>query len=339
MASQNYTTAGWDIGGAHLKVAFVEDNTLMVHQWDCPLWKGISELDSLLERNMNLIPQHITQHRVTMTGELVDAFANREQGVKDIINAFSNNAKGVEALYYSQEGYLSASDAVRQADVIASVNWIASATAVAKQIDNAVFIDMGSTTTDVIEISDMGLRLQGTTDFERLKSGELIYTGVVRSCVNTIAHQVLYKNEVVPMMAENFATMADVYRILGQLPDHADLGQTMDGQAKDKQSSLVRLARMLGKDYIEADYDSWLAAAEFLSLQQRARIIEKIIKIQVNQAHANLIIAAGVGRFLVRQIAEQLNYQYQDFAECIVPDGVRFDCRASDCAPAVSMVF
>ena len=339
MADQNYNTAGWDIGGAHVKVAFVQNHALIVHQWLCPLWKGIDQLASLLEEKMTLIPVQITHHHVTMTGELVDSFKNRVQGVKAIVDTFTQHAGDVDTSYYSTQGYLDTCEAASRPDAIASANWLASAHAVARHMDNAIFIDMGSTTTDVIKIVDKQLCLHGMTDFDRLKSAELIYTGVVRSCVNTITHHVVYRDDRVPLVAENFATMADVYRILGLLPDHADLGDTMDHQPKDELSSLRRLARMVGADYQEQDHDDWLAVANYLSLRQKQHIINKIKNINADHPGIRTIVAAGIGRFLVRQIAGDLNFQYQDFADCVVPEEVQTHSTASDCAPAISLVF
>ena len=40
-------TAGYDVGGAHLKVALAEDGrTVAVRQIACPLWQGLDQLDA-----------------------------------------------------------------------------------------------------------------------------------------------------------------------------------------------------------------------------------------------------------------------------------------------------
>ena len=42
-------TAGYDVGGAHLKVALAEDGrTIAVRQIPCPLWRGMEQLDAAL---------------------------------------------------------------------------------------------------------------------------------------------------------------------------------------------------------------------------------------------------------------------------------------------------
>lgn len=333
------STVGWDIGGAHLKLAYLEGETLKTHQWACPLWKGIIELSRLLNMASSMLPESITHHNVTMTGELADCFEDRDDGVKQIIDCFIKEIKSDDVKIFSQNRSLDANEAKKQSDRVASVNWIASAEVIAQKCKDAIFIDMGSTTTDILVINNKQLQLNGLTDYERLKSGELMYTGVVRSCVNTICPDVIYKNEAVPLIAENFAVTADVYRILGLLPEHADLGETMDGQAKDKISSLKRFARMVGEDYIESNYDDWVTSAEYIATQQKNRIINKVQEIIFHHKSIRKIIGAGVGRFVIKEVADQLDLSYQDFADCIVPSEIKYDAIANDCAPAVALVF
>jgi uncharacterized hydantoinase/oxoprolinase family protein len=44
-----------------------------------------------------------------------------------------------------------------------------------------VFIDIGSTTTDLVRFGDGRVQNQGYTDGERLRSKELVYTGAIRT--------------------------------------------------------------------------------------------------------------------------------------------------------------
>lgn len=332
--------AGWDIGGAHVKLAFVHDNQLRVHQWDCPLWKGVDELVMILSKAVKEIPQTVTAHHVTMTGEMVDVFSSHDKGVEIIIETFVQVVSSQEhAWFYSSEGLLAYDQALANKSAVASANWIASAEAVGQKVKNAIFIDMGSTTTDILHINQNGLVVNGVTDFDRLITGELVYTGVVRSCVNTLCQEIPYKDYWVPLMAENFSSSADIYRILGWLPEHADYGPTMDGQAKDKASSMRRLARMIGKDYSLEDDVEWVKACEYIASQQMLMLEKSIAAITRANPDVNLIVGAGVGAFLVKLIAERLFVDYMDFTQCIIPDELHYEVTASDCAPAVALVF
>ena len=72
---------GWDVGGAHLKAARVEDGRVTAAiEVACPLWLGIDRLDvafSAVQAALGEAPLNA----VTMTGELCDLFATRAEGV------------------------------------------------------------------------------------------------------------------------------------------------------------------------------------------------------------------------------------------------------------------
>ena len=331
-------TAGWDIGGAHLKLALRSDDTLRVFQWPCPLWKGLHELVNCLHQAFKEFPNDSYTHHITMTGELVDIFSDRNQGVREIISTFVQSMPAKDKLkVYSNSTFIDAKQALQDTQAIASANWLASGHYLSRFCENTLFIDMGSTTTDLLLIKDGKVSHIGFKDAERLRSGELVYTGIVRSCVNTICESMLFQNELVPMMAENFAVSADVYRILGTLPTHADSGATMDGRAKDKTSSMRRLARMIGEDYTPDNKIGWEQAAQYISQRQKDRIATQATRLLSSLGSNGNIVAAGVGRFLIQQVATDLKVPYCDFVEKVLVDNVRYDEHAADCAPAVSL--
>ena len=336
--SNEVNTVGWDIGGAHLKLAAKFQNTLNVIQWPCPLWRGIQELVASLDIAFQQVAERRCVHHVTMTGELVDVFDTREKGVKEILAIFTSRmpAEDIVKVFASTQ-FLNIDQANANAALVASANWLASGHLLTQIYDHALFVDMGSTTTDLLLISDGKLRNIGHSDSERLRSGELVYTGIVRSCVNTISHHMLYRGTLVPMMAENFATSADVYRILEQLPDHADCGETMDGQAKDKQASMRRLARMIGEDYTPADEKVWEQAASYIAEQQKKLLADQILKKIAQLPDKKIIVAAGAGRFLIKQIAQENNIGYSEFTDKVIPNNVQYSRHAADCAPAVAL--
>lgn len=329
--------AGWDIGGAHVKLAYIENNRLCVLQWDCPLWKGLDELVSIMQVALNNIPKNISNHHVTMTGELVDIFTSRDHGVKEIMRIFLEQISLTNKVkFFSRDGLVSHEQALLDTAAVASSNWIASGRCVSGKGGSVVFVDMGSTTTDVLSIKDDKLVLNGLSDFERLRSGELVYTGVVRSCVNTVCQKILYKGDSIPLMAEYFSMTADVYRILDWLPAHADYGNTMDGKPKDKISSMRRLARMIGEDYQEHDQQEWVSVAQYIADQQMQMVKNSVM----NYCDDNsIIVGAGVGRFLIEKIASTMSVDYRDFTQYVIPQGLEHQENASDCAPAVALVF
>jgi probable H4MPT-linked C1 transfer pathway protein len=336
-------TIGWDIGGAHLKAAVIETGGIVtkVIQMPCPLWKGMNELETAIEAIGKIIPFKSALHAITMTGELVDLFQSREQGVNAIVQIMQQRFSGEKIkIFAGNMGFLPPEKFGTEAvDSIASANWLASATFAAQKIKNALFVDIGSTTTDILICSNSNVAAQGLTDFERLVSEELVYTGIVRTPVMAVSQYAEFKGYRVGLMAEYFATMADIYRLTGDLNEIHDQTDTADGAAKDFTSSARRLARMIGYDYADAEKPAWLLLAKNIRSKQLSRI-QKACEKQLSRAILTVddyFIGAGIGRFLVKRLANQLGHPYIDFSElfeCSIND---YDISIADCAPAVSV--
>ena len=69
---------------------------------------------------------------------------------------------------------------------VAAANWVATALLVARALPDAILLDCGGTTTDLIPIAGGEVAAQGRTDLERLLAGELVYTGALRTNVAAI---------------------------------------------------------------------------------------------------------------------------------------------------------
>ncbi len=334
---------GWDIGGAHLKVARLDGDgqVVAVRQIACPLWRGINELSRachLLDFNLD-DPDAV--HAVTMTGELCDIFPDRSAGVRAIIAGLLDElASGAEVrVFAGYEGWLepaAASGAAARA--VASANWLALAAYTAELIGDGMLIDIGSTTTDVIPIFDGEVRAQGRDDATRMALCELVYTGVVRTPVSSVTNSVAFRGQAHALAAETFATMADVYRLLDAIGDRDDLMPTADGQGKDHSSSARRLARMLGRDLDDDDSAEMCAVAANIASAQRRRIedaIALVLSRAPQQAHGGLLVGAGVGRFVVEAIALARGAAYRGFGELVGAPGELRDA-VSIAAPAVA---
>ena len=107
-----------------------------------------------------------------------------------------------------------------------------------------MLIDMGSTTTDIIPCD----RPQGLSDAERLQTGELVYTGFTRTPVPGITTRAPLAGQWQGLARDTFASMADVRRVLGELPDDVHQHYTTYGRGKSVTESLMRLARGFGRD-------------------------------------------------------------------------------------------
>lgn len=334
---------GWDIGGAHLKVAVLnrEGSVEFAAQRACPLWLGVSRLHQAFQELLAELPGRSGAHAVTMTGELVDLFADRDEGVREIVGAVGEILpKQAVRVYAGVSGFLTVEDIGRaHVEAIASANWLASASYCSRRVDSGLFVDIGSTTTDILTLHQHGVRAKGYTDFERLKSGELLYMGIVRTPVIAIAQVAPFEGEWVGLMAEHFATTADVFRMCGDLPAHADQTPAADGGEKTPDGSRRRLARMLGRDANAATPESWARLAGYL----RERQMFLFQKACYRQLSREVIcgnapfVGAGVGRFVVADLAKRFDRPYVDFDELIPTENRGVAARAADCAPAVSV--
>jgi len=336
---------GWDVGGAHLKAAWVNSagEVEAVYQEACHLWEGLHTLENALANILKKLPTEDTLHAVTMTGELVDLFTTRAQGVTAIIKLMQKVLPPQTLrIYAGRLGFLAPENiTTEQMDDIASANWLASASYVAQQVETGIFIDIGSTTTDILLLQQQKVAAQGYTDFKRLQSDELVYTGLVRTAVMAVAQSVYFRGVKVGLMSEYFATMADVYRVTGELHEKNDQTETADGGAKTPEASAMRLARMLGCNAEEFSFNQWQQLAYALKEQQLYRIQQAVEK-QLSRidSHENMVlVGAGIGRFLVQAIALRVGVSYQDFDSFFHTEHAQPDMQIADCAPAVAVAY
>ncbi|HMK40525.1 MAG TPA: hydantoinase/oxoprolinase family protein [Methyloceanibacter sp.] len=329
---------GWDLGGANLKLALLEGGRIaQVVQVPCPVRQDRDKFDAALKEALSLCPASV-RHAVTMTGELSDVFTERAEGVAYLVSMM-REVMGGEAVFYSgRAGFLATEDAIARPLDVASANWHASATLVADHYANGIFIDIGTTTTDLIPLRAGLPATRGYTDAERLAARELIYAGVVRTPVMAFSRRAPFAGDVQGIAAERFATMADVYRLTGDLPDEADPYPTPDLRGKSRKESAARLARMLGRDGSEAPLEAWVQLASFFAGLQLSEVVEAARALAKRETLAPdaPVIGAGCGRFLARQLASELHRPYRDFAE-MIPCAAGARAMAASCAPAVAV--
>lgn len=335
---------GWDIGGAHVKAAVIAGGKIIaVYQQPCPLWKGLVQLQLAVNTIKHELMGLNCCHALTMTGELVDLFDSRDHGVQQIILAMTELLPGSDLLVFAGvEGFLNSSQIEpRHCRLIASANWLASAAFIAQKIGNGLFVDCGSTTTDILLLNGGKVLAKGYTDYQRLMSEELIYTGIVRTAVMAVTQAAMDQGKKVGLMAEYFATMADVYRVTGELNDGHDQTDTADGAEKTVFASGRRLSRMIGCDFYADEMPRWQEFAKNLRAQQIQQI-QRGCEIRLSQqtfSSSSPLIGAGIGRFLVKQIAFNLRRPYLDFSDLLPEDAIESLMTAADCAPAVAIAY
>ena len=333
------TIIGWDIGGAHLKAALWRDGRIeAVRQIPCTLWLGIDHLSDAW-RSITALFGEADSHAVTMTGELAEIFPGRQEGVTTICRAVVGLAEGTDVRFYAgRRGFLREPDAVQAWQHVASANWHASATWIGRHWRDALLIDIGSTTTDIIPIADGVPVPRGFTDAERLETGELVYTGVTRTSLMALAGEVPFAGKWQRVMAENFATTADLYRLTGELETGDDSYPASDGRSKSAGDCRARIARMLGRDASDADEAAWLAVAQFFR-QRQLQLIDRAVAqmLSVGGGPMPTFLAAGAGDFLVMELARRWGCPSKYCTEYIPMSDGGLQRRAGVCAPAIAV--
>lgn len=323
-----YRVIGWDIGGAHVKAVMLDHQGMVIAatQRACALWQGLAPLQKVLNDVINdwQLDQMTVMHAVTMTGELVDCFSHRAEGVRAIAQTMTQHfgscrfyaANAQQTSFVSQVSGLETD--------IASMNWHASALCLQKTVQaqlpvrHALIVDIGSTTTDITACHAGHLQVSGWTDAERLLSGGLVYTGVVRTPLMAWGPSIAWQGRRQAIAAELFATSADVYRMLGWLVPKDDLAATADGQDKSLSATIQRIARMVGCDAIDHPMDTWYSLATAFQHQQ-LNMLSQVIQTQIApMASRPLIIGLGAGHWLVAQLAQELGLAYQS-ATTLIP--------------------
>jgi len=270
---------GIDVGGANLKI--VDEAGVHIHY--CPLWERAPVMDLLL-------PYAIGKNdpaAVVMSGELSDCFKNKLQGISFIVTAVRRAFPG--ARFYGTDAQFH-DHAVPQ---LAAANWLASADFLRSRYPDAVLLDIGSTTADIIPLNRFEC-LKELTDTKRLQAGYLLYTGMLRTSVATLLRSVEIAGISTPVSTEYFAASADVHLVLGHISPDLYTCDTPDRKEKTRIASLRRLARVVCADLDEIGNEGAEQIAEQFWAVQCGEICNQVKKI-ANASGAKKIIVAGIG--------------------------------------------
>ncbi len=240
---------GVDVGGANLKYAAADGRC-----FDRPfaMWTRSHELADQLTEDIARF-EGVRHLAVTMTGELADCFSDRAAGVTHIVDQVMRCLPRVSlgsASFYGTDGqFHDAASAKRNWTCIAASNWHALASCVGRRIaGDALLVDVGSTTTDVIAIHGGQVLTNSRTDFARLADQSLVYVGCRRTPACALMSELVLDGKPIPVMNEVFSTVDDARLLIGlQTEDPQDLA-TADARPRDRTHAQARLARMIGLD-------------------------------------------------------------------------------------------
>jgi probable H4MPT-linked C1 transfer pathway protein len=296
---------GWDIGAANVKAALWEgragESRAESHPYE--IWREKDRLGEILRSVLDSVslgaePSHMA---VAMTAELSDVFETKREGVIFVLNTLRNFFPGVETLVFSLSGdFVPIEEAVARPLDFAASNWLAAALWIAGQNPDCLYIDVGSTTTDIIPIVGGKVCVSGRTDFGRLSSGELVYTGAQRTNVAAIVQSIPVAGKTCSVSSEYFAISGDVHIILGNLDSSGYNCTTPDGRPPSVDAARARLARLVCADRESLPDEEIYRMARYICSRQIEQIrtgLEQVLARHPNLRHRPAI-TTGAGSFL-----------------------------------------
>ena len=320
---------GWDVGGVNTKAArVVRGELIAVHGRPFELQRAPSLLMPLLRElaaDFGVTGSAGATHAVTMTAELSQAFRTKREGVAFVLDAFASAFPSASMRVFTVDGrFIAPADAREHPLSVAAANWTATATYVARHHPDALLIDIGTTTTDIIPIVGGVVVAKGRTDPARLASGELVYTGALRTPAEAMASHVPVGGEAVGVSAEGFALSGDVHVWRGDL-DPADYTvPAPDGRLVTREFSGERLARVVCADRDMLDDAAVSAIADALARAQVERIVDAIRGIVARHPSLTTAVVTGLGAFIADAAARAAGLDVVRLADELGQDGARF---------------
>jgi hypothetical protein len=301
-------TLAVDIGGANTKAAWLDGASLRTVSRPFEIWRDREALSAVLRGvAAEVAARPSAAAAITMTAELSDAFRTKREGVAFVLDA-AQDALGDRPLsVLTTAGELIGVEAARaRPHDVAAANWVATALAVADVHPDALLVDVGSTTADVVPISGGRVAATGRDDLARLLAGELVYTGVLRTNLAAIAPRVPVRGGWCPVASELFAISADVHLLLGHLAPGAYDCATPDGRPASEVFARERIARLVCADVEQLGADEIDAIAAFLHGEQLRALEDAARRVQRPLPSDAPVAAAGTGAFLARAVAARL---------------------------------
>jgi (4-(4-[2-(gamma-L-glutamylamino)ethyl]phenoxymethyl)furan-2-yl)methanamine synthase len=296
---------GIDVGGANTKAAVVQDDLeVRIVSEPYEVWGDLDAMSDVIADVVGRLGLDGSDVALTTTAELVDVFASKREGVLYVLEAARRALPGRALRVMTTAGELVAFDAARAAPLAcAAANWMATALVVARSVRDAILLDCGGTTTDLIPIAGGAIVAEGRTDVERLLAGELVYTGALRTNIAAVLSHVPIGGRPCPVTAELFAIAADAHLLRGNLAPEQCTCSFPDGRGTSPGEVRSRLARVVCADpeqLAEGDLEAIAAAVQDAQL---ASITAALRRVAARLAAGVPVVAVGIGDFLAREAA------------------------------------
>jgi (4-(4-[2-(gamma-L-glutamylamino)ethyl]phenoxymethyl)furan-2-yl)methanamine synthase len=327
------STLGWDIGGVNTKVARVSGGAVLavcLRPFELQHDPG-ALVHVLRELAIEAAGSDADTHAVTMTAELSQMFRTKRDGVHFVLDAVAAAFPRGTIYVYAVDGrFLTVADARDAPLLVAAANWAATARVVAQSLPDALLVDIGTTSTDIIPIVDGEVAASGWTDPDRLASGELVYSGAVRTPVEALATSVPLQGRHVGLSAEAFALSGDVHVWRGDLEPADYSAPTPDRRPPTREFAGERLARAICADREMVNDAGITEIADALAAAQAERIAAAIGSVRARHPALHAAVITGLGTFIAERAARRAGLDVVSLASALGSDAAR-------CAPAASI--
>ncbi len=294
---------GWDIGGVNTKA--VRWPELALRSVAFEIQQDPRALVPTLRRiAADLGADPDWPQAVTMTAELSQAFRTKREGVAFVVDAVQRAFPEGEISVYTVGGaFLPPAEARRRPLVVAAANWAATARLVARSIPNCLLVDIGTTSTDIIPIVQGRVAPAGWTDPDRLASGELVYTGALRTPAEAVVSTVPFRGRPCGVSAEGFALIGDAHLWRGTLDPEDYSVAAPDGRPATREFAGERLARVVCADREMLDEPAIDAIADALADAQLDTVARALRRVRERHRAIGTAVVTGLGEWIAGEAA------------------------------------
>ncbi|HET7471246.1 MAG TPA: hydantoinase/oxoprolinase family protein [Gemmatimonadales bacterium] len=301
---------GWDIGGVNTKAVRVRltngatpelESAAVPYEIQHDLAALADTLRLLAQR---LGPAEGWAHAVTMTAELSQAFRTKREGVGAVLDGVLAAFPSDPVRVFTVDGRFVDPDEARVIPLaVAASNWVATAAVAARLAPDAILIDIGTTSTDIVPIVAGRVAARGRTDPARLSTGELVYTGAVRTPLEAIVREVPLWGGRATVAAEAFATIGDAHIWLGSLAAEDYTAPTSDRRPVTREGAGERLARVVCGDRDMLDDVAIDGIARAAVAAQTEQVVNGLRRVREAHPQLSTAIVTGLGEFIAAEAA------------------------------------
>lgn len=301
---------GLDIGGANTDCCIYEvKNNKVKHLVSkkeyLPMWNSKDKLEDCL-KNMKK-NYNIDIVIVTTTAELSDGYLSKKEGILDISKKVMNVFVDSTVKFVTFNGLQDYEYVVNNPLSAAAANWVATSHLISKIKEECIFMDMGTTTTDIIPIKNGVEIAKGHSDLERLCSGELVYSGMLRTNLASIVHEVPVNDNIATVSSELFSITADIHRILNNINENEYTCNSPDNKDKSVKSCKRRLTRLICADLDSLADEEIIKIAKYIEKEQINQISKGLLKVKSNTNIQDVIISNYANAKICYEAAKKIN--------------------------------